>query len=94
LEIDFLHLFLYLKMAAIVFDNIVLILHFVSTQTEARSVGPVFARCKRANRRRCMWAYLVGLSVLALILVTSHLPRSGFNPTTFVDNDDPVESGE
>ncbi|XP_046454917.1 probable sodium/potassium/calcium exchanger CG1090 [Daphnia pulex] len=60
--------------------------------TAARSVGPVFARCKRANRRRCMWAYLVGLSVLALILVTSHLPRSGFNPTTFVDNDDPIES--
>ncbi len=41
-----------------------------------------------------MWAYLVGLSVLALILVTSHLPRSGFNPTTFVDSDDPIESGE
>lgn len=41
-----------------------------------------------------MWAYLIGLGVLALILVTSHLPRSGYNPATFVDNDDPVEGGE
>ena len=41
-----------------------------------------------------MWAYLIGLGVLALILITSHLPRSGFNPTAFVDRDDLVESGE
>ena len=66
----------------------------IFSQTEVRSRGPLFARCKRVNRRKCMWAYLIGLGVLALILVTSHLPRSGFNPTTFVDNYDPVESGE
>lgn len=41
-----------------------------------------------------MWAYLIGLGVLALILVTSHLPRTGLNPTAFVDNDDPIEGGE
>lgn len=39
-----------------------------------------------------MWAYLVGLGVLALILVTSHQPRSGFDPRAFVDDDDPLEN--
>ena len=56
--------------------------------------GGPFVACKRLNRRKCMWAYLLGLGVVALILVTSHLPRSGFNPTTFVDNDDPLEGGK
>lgn len=40
-----------------------------------------------------MWAYLIGLGVLAVILMTSHLPRSSLNPSTFVDNDDQLGSG-
>ena len=41
-----------------------------------------------------MWAYLVGLGVVALILVTSHLPRSGHNPaSSFVDGDGQESGG-
>lgn len=58
-------------------------------QEEIRN--PFFA-AKRFNRRKCMWAYLVGLGVLALILVTSHQPRSGFDPRAFVDDDDQLEN--
>ena len=41
-----------------------------------------------------MWAYLVGLGVLALILVTSHQPRAGYDPRAFVDDDDPLENSK
>ncbi|KAK4013598.1 hypothetical protein OUZ56_026151 [Daphnia magna] len=67
--------------------------HSQQTTEAKKNDGLGFVRCKRVNRRKCMWAYLIGLGVLAVILMTSHLPRSSLNPSTFVDNDDQLGSG-
>ena len=64
-------------------------------QEESSKKKEPFAACKRYNRRRCMWAYLIGLSIVAMVLVHSHYPLSISSPagsaSSFVDSQDLLE---